>query len=202
MTDRPIDAGSPRLYRATSLRVSPHEGAAINFVSRGEYHDEHGLRVGRYSVVRTRDGHWGDRAAKSVTEIRDGDGGIFMIIVNDRRDYVVADPDRTELATLRPRSQALGRRLVVGVTNTRGEEGELRERHRQRRGSRVHDVRFHDVAAATITGQFDGNALSEITLAHETGASPAQRCISLALATCLPQMTMPTGSAASVATYG
>jgi hypothetical protein len=186
----PVDAGYPRLYRAASLAIRPHADSAINFVTSGDYHDEHGLRVGRYAVVKTRDGPWGDRAAKSRTEVRDGDGGLFMIIVNDRREYVLADPDGTELATLRPHPQMLGRRLVVSVTRARGNEGQLRARRRQGRGTRVHDVQFSDTVAATITGHYVGNGLAKITLDHEADATPAQRCISLALATCLPRMNL------------
>jgi hypothetical protein len=195
-----LDAGYPRLYRATSLTVTPIR----SLMEHGEYRDEHGLRVGQFDVATPRDHRWGDHRATEVTEIRDGDGTVFMVVVHRARDYVMADPDGTEVATLRPSSQLFGQRLHVRVTLAEHGTGSLRETRRgSKRGIRSHDLSFGTTPpAARVTSHFEGSEIVEVTLAHDAGASPPQRCASLALATCLRQMLVTGPSLGGGPTYG
>jgi hypothetical protein len=196
----PVDAGYPRLYRAASLTVRPIH----DLTAGGEYHDERGLRVGQFKVMLPRNGRWGDHRASQITEIVDGDRTAFMLVVHRGRDYVIADPDGTELGTLRPSAQVLGRRLRVRVTLANHDPGSLRESgHGAKGGGRNYDLSFGAGApAARIASQFLGTEITEIALVHDPGASPPQRCAALALATCLRQMIVTGYSTGGGGYYG
>jgi hypothetical protein len=195
--DRP-DAGYPRLYRAASLMIRP----TPNFFAGGEYHDEHGLRVGRFDVTIPTSGRWGDHRAREVTEILDGDETVFMVVVHRGRDFVMFDPDGTELAALRPNAQVLGRRIRVRVTLADHGAGSLRER-RMQDGARTYSVSFGSgPPTARLTGRIESTEICEITLTHDGEASPPQRCASLALATCLRQMIVIGPVFSGGASYG
>jgi hypothetical protein len=193
VTDRPIDAGQPRLYRAEQLTVRRANHAQSDGRFSGDLQDERGSRVGWYRVRVGRDLHWRDRSADVITEIIDSDGVVFMVVVQVGTRWTVADPDGTDLGTVRPRTRLVGGRLHARVQLVGCPAGRVRERRSDARAGRRYEVDFgSDRSTATITMRFSGQAFETAHLVHASQATPPQRCAGIALAICLQMIDPPT----------
>ena len=210
-----IDDSSSMPYVSPALTIRGTAPLNTDRFFAGEYRDVDDRFVGSYRVFSPTGERWHDEPTIAVTEVLDRDGALFMRILRRPRhvrsvlvgnntcrgQYLVVDTEDFAVATLWPRFFLNGNRLRVRVDFGDNRGGELKEEPvRHEHGERIFDVQAFDPLSlvGTIRWRFpskhtkratgdDEPQHQDIHVQHEPGTTPAWRCTTLALATCLAQ---------------